>query len=387
MKDKFEYRKLKRTCPICCGNQASFLGTLNATLFAENPLPSHWDIMSCNHCDFIFCDGDFTNKTLEEYYATEGDYWEDAEDMYDPVADRVDNPLEILYEYINSTDSKILDVGCGSGNLLQKFHKKGYTDLYGTDLGYIEKKGQDINFKKGDIYNIPFDKKFDVIISTHVLEHLYDINKAVASLVNSLEDEGILYLEVPDTERYFTENFTRIVSAAYEHINFFTGYNLNQLLTKYNMKIISTTKTHAKYGISEVPCIAIVAQKTNSNKSVVTFSPVKCAEKFYSSLKNINFKIKPADIKGKYIYVWGITRYLQIALHYLDLNKHNLAGLIDSSHARRRNTIPGITNFLPDHLKDAPDNTVVLINAFNAVEPIKEQLKELGFKGEVYSIW
>lgn len=53
-----------------------------------------------------------------------------------------------------------------------------------------------------DITNIAYeDKKFDVIVCNHVLEHIKDEEKALLELKRVLKDDGKVFLSVPFTSR------------------------------------------------------------------------------------------------------------------------------------------------------------------------------------------
>ena len=70
---------------------------------------------------------------------------------------------------------KVLDVGCSSGGMLQIFKEAGY-DVTGMDydkdrVAYGVKKG--LNLFEGDAFDV--EGKFDLIIYSHVLEHILDL--------------------------------------------------------------------------------------------------------------------------------------------------------------------------------------------------------------------
>lgn len=380
---------IKRCCPLCGATTGNTLGYLKATLFDDCPLPGQWHIVACADCGFIFCDGDYSAATLEAYYATEGEYWSNAEIFHDPVSDRADNPGTYIRKHRPNPETAILDVGCGSGKLLSVLQGMGYGSLHGIDPGYKGSGNGSLDLRQGNIYSIPFHNQFDVVVSTHVLEHLWDIQGALAQLCSKMKKNGLLYLEVPDTERYFTSEFRYIIASAYEHINFFTEYHLTNLLFRYGIQTIEVVKTSADYGKSHIPCLGIVGVRTDECHKPTNPPPTQCAEKFARYLRTMPFfpirEHIPA-FAGKKIYVWGITRYLQIALQYCDLNRNNLTGLIDSLASRRKYTVFNLPTYPPEHLKGIQD-AVVLINALNAEKPIRQKLREIGFSGDIFNIW
>lgn len=92
-------------------------------------------------------------------------------------------------------NEKVLDAGCGNGNL-SKYLKT--SNLYGFDL--IEeavknsrKTGRYKKVVKGDIYDLPFkDKEFDKTVCVGVFQYLKHPEKAFRELVRVTRDEVII---------------------------------------------------------------------------------------------------------------------------------------------------------------------------------------------------
>lgn len=53
------------------------------------------------------------------------------------------------------------------------------------------------NFHVGEISYFPFEKKFDMVFSSHCLEHALDIVETLVEIRKVLKDEGILFMSVP----------------------------------------------------------------------------------------------------------------------------------------------------------------------------------------------
>ncbi|MES2485550.1 MAG: class I SAM-dependent methyltransferase [Bacteroidota bacterium] len=88
----------------------------------------------------------------------------------------------ILDMLADNTDRRILDLGCGNGYLVNYLLSKGY-DAFGTDASAegvaIAKQTNANRFYLQDLSTgkLPTelqDKQFDTVISTEVIEHLYD---------------------------------------------------------------------------------------------------------------------------------------------------------------------------------------------------------------------
>lgn len=86
---------------------------------------------------------------------------------------------------------RVLDAGCGEGNLSILMAKKG-ARVVGIDISepnieasksYANEEGCNVEFLLGDLENLPFaDDSFDLVVSSHVLEHLSDFDKGLREM-------------------------------------------------------------------------------------------------------------------------------------------------------------------------------------------------------------
>lgn len=97
---------------------------------------------------------------------------------------------------------KILDVGVGLGRLLSKLELN--VDKYGVDISksYLgEAKDKGITVCLSKIEELPYsDNIFDVIVTTDVLEHVFDLNQCVKEIKRVLKPNGYLIVRVPYRE-------------------------------------------------------------------------------------------------------------------------------------------------------------------------------------------
>ena len=114
----------------------------------------------------------------------------------------------ILESYLQGQEPlRILNVGCGSGELSLRLAAKGH-DVVGIDLepAYIElahmnaaRLGAPPNcqFIAAGIEDFHSDELFDCIVSTDVLEHIADDRAAFARMMELLRPDGLLLIAVP----------------------------------------------------------------------------------------------------------------------------------------------------------------------------------------------
>ena len=118
----------------------------------------------------------------------------------------------LLKELNSSPSCKLLDAGCGNGELLIAIKKarKGINSLTGVDISenVIErnrKRVPGIDFHVLDLEKEALDERFDLIICSEVIEHLLNQRKAMKNLAAMLADYGVLLLTCPTGRVYFTE--------------------------------------------------------------------------------------------------------------------------------------------------------------------------------------
>ena len=106
-----------------------------------------------------------------------------------------------LNKSFNNLDSKILDVGCGNGDLLFHLKKIGYKKLFGVDP-YIS---TDININGVNIvkgYVSDLTDKYDIIMFHHSFEHIYEQKETLSLVRELLNDNGFLLIRVPVSDSY-----------------------------------------------------------------------------------------------------------------------------------------------------------------------------------------
>jgi ubiquinone/menaquinone biosynthesis C-methylase UbiE len=91
---------------------------------------------------------------------------------------------------------RILDVGAGSGEIIDYFAKRNYVHCVDLEDQRVFKKAE---FRKVDSAKLPFKKQsFDIVISNHVIEHLTNQNLHLMEINRVLSNGGVCYLATPN---------------------------------------------------------------------------------------------------------------------------------------------------------------------------------------------
>lgn len=113
--------------------------------------------------------------------------------------------LDAIVKEIPCRNLKVLDAGCGEGHLLKKLYEsEPARQYYGVDITEValEKARQRCPFahlKKINLSQTGFSAGFfDVVISTEVLEHIYEYERVVNELKRILKTGGLLLVTFPN---------------------------------------------------------------------------------------------------------------------------------------------------------------------------------------------
>jgi len=111
--------------------------------------------------------------------------------------------------------SKILDIGCGTGETLS-FLKNTYpkTKLYGVDIlgsavKFTKSRGLK-NIYKTSANKLPFkDNYFDAVLFLDVLEHIKDDDKAIKEAKRVLKKKGVIIITAPGLKFIWSDHDTK----------------------------------------------------------------------------------------------------------------------------------------------------------------------------------
>jgi 2-polyprenyl-3-methyl-5-hydroxy-6-metoxy-1,4-benzoquinol methylase len=106
-----------------------------------------------------------------------------------------------VFKFVESVckPKRVLEVGCGAGGILSVFRDNG-CEVIGLDFDddYLEVARQNgITTVTGSLDKLAIKDKYDLIILSHVLEHIIEPAEFLGTLIEHLEDTGVIYIEVP----------------------------------------------------------------------------------------------------------------------------------------------------------------------------------------------
>ncbi len=128
------------------------------------------------------------------------DYPEEVTETFDEANFHIKYCLSFIKKYLKG---EILEVGAGCGSFTRNYFNKKITSLTLTEkdkkniLRLSKKYSDNKNINVLNNYVSEIEKKFDVILYLHVLEHIKEDEYEIRKAVEKLNDNGILIIMVP----------------------------------------------------------------------------------------------------------------------------------------------------------------------------------------------
>lgn len=191
-------------CPNCEGSVIS----KEQDYVAKNSTFQEKRLFKCSSCELVFASPMPASNELCKYYNT---YWDgdvatvsvSTEQYY--LAQSIAR-IRYIKEHINFKENLcVLDVGAGAGTIADALKKEGVQCEYNAvEPDNVQRNNLATKPNISDIYSdideIPSKNKFDLIILSHVLEHVPNPHQLIQTSINSLGINGYLFIEVPNED-------------------------------------------------------------------------------------------------------------------------------------------------------------------------------------------
>lgn len=202
---------------------------------------------------------------------------------------------------ISSKNKKtILDVGSGTGKILEEFMQKGWR-VHGIDgereaVLWSRKRG--VNIRQSDFVNDPLpysDDAFDVVLALDLLEHIPNDTQVLKEMERVLKPGGIAVVTVPAYQwlfnywdemlghqrRYTTKSFQKIISKNLKtkHLGYyFCLFLIPALCVRLIKQVIGTenSKNQSDFEDTPIPWISIPIMNlyAKAERAMIRFLPL-----------------------------------------------------------------------------------------------------------------
>jgi SAM-dependent methyltransferase len=223
--------KIARACAACGSTDARPLGIKNEL-----------DIVSCRKCASVYTP--YSPWYSSEYYYVS--YY--TEDLSTPafLQKRLEEITAEFSPYRQT--NRLLDVGCGAGNLLQAARKNGWNaqglDVAPNSVKHVRSLGFEVF--QGELQQANFPAgHFDVITAAELLEHLPDPRSLLEEVARVLRPGGLFWTTTPHarglSSRVLGINWRCVWPP--EHLQLFSVGGLKSLLDDVGFRNIRVRTT------------------------------------------------------------------------------------------------------------------------------------------------
>ena len=214
------------------------------------------------------------------------------------------------------------------------------------------------------------DHTIDIIIHSHLLEHIYDPNIFLKKCYEMLTDDGEMFFGVPNMEHICNTEIAPCLGIFFEHTIFLNVENISWLLSRHGFQIINCVDYESHSILFHVKKVNHFSnmQISISNYNQLFFTTL---DKYKTSVNYCNDFIEKNPKKP--VYIFGASYNTQFLLS-LGLNVDKIDGILDNCTAKHHCFLYGynLQIFPPEIVKNI-DCIVILKNGYYSNE-IQSQL-------------
>lgn len=191
-------------------------------------------VQQCRHCGVFILMPRPTSEDIKRKY----DFLLREEPIrveFNPA--RAKRLYRLLAPFLESRKMSVLDFGGGTGKLLTEFVNRGHRC---HTLDYVSQTIPGVEWLGATLNEIPEHARFDLIVCSHVLEHVANPFEILERLRDHLTESGVLFIEVPDDIRFIEPHFKEPVT----HTTFFTLASIGYLCRRAGLDVVRCTLTN-----------------------------------------------------------------------------------------------------------------------------------------------
>lgn len=306
---------LSETKRIMTGDQRIQSGSLNKIICPDSGVVANMN--------------SFTSEDIELLYGNEYELNTlGAEEHFFFTADGPIARSQVFFNWIEcflpDQFESLIEIGCGEGNLLEKFKQKYPAhDLSGIDGSY---KASELAAKKGLkvqqkllLGGEPLPKT-DVFLLVNVVEHVEDISSFLRNLRESLNEGGRIIFCLPIQDYGGYDLFF------YEHVWHFTSEHFKAILARNGLRLIDSDINHPiNHGIGLFVC------ETSTQELVVPSHKGEIKSNLNYWLHNFKKINRLLETNYDRIAIFGAGEVSTLFLAFTNLYLKNIVACIDDT--------------------------------------------------------
>jgi SAM-dependent methyltransferase len=389
-----------RPCPSCGSRTAEPLVSLPLALAEGHPLGDTCSFVSCLACGTGFADEALAQSDFDRHYAESAKYGDDGATN----SDGPDTPWNIARQEITAerlcglvpADASLLDIGCATGSLLVALAARGMTAAVGLDPSPRSAEvaaARGVTVFTGTFAELPPGLgEYDAITMNGVLEHLWDVDAALATVRSLLRPGGLIYVEVPDASRYCDPYVAPFQDFNTEHVNHFSPVTLDRLLRRSGFTRIwqgaadaelaagfPAPTTAGSWQIGEKSASSVERRDDVLVRELHAFTVRSATE---IAALDAALEIRLGDRRD--FIGWGVGELAYKLLAMPALARRTVTALVDGNPGRRGVRIRGVEVGAPQDIAGRTEPVVVL--SLLAADSIRQALIRSGLPNAVVDL-
>lgn len=236
----------KTNCAVCNSAETVLVGEKDRYGF-------YYSVQLCADCGLLYTSPRMTQESYNEFYNIEyRKLYSGRKEADMKFVDQQYARAHDVYDFLKDNGSikqkglKVLEVGCGAGGILKYFKDQGHS-VKGIDIGaeYINygKTEYGLDLEVSMLSDLNIDYKPDIIIYSHVIEHILELDKELEVLHKFCHENTAVYMEVPGLKsihQHYERNILTYFQNA--HTFHFSLKSLENLFKKNGFELIAGTE-------------------------------------------------------------------------------------------------------------------------------------------------
>ncbi|MGP8245709.1 MAG: class I SAM-dependent methyltransferase [Bryobacteraceae bacterium] len=273
------------------------------------------------------------------------------------AAERLKGQADFIVTRLSDA-ARALEIGCAAGDLAQALReRRSFATYDGVELSPARQRAAE---RLDHVFDAPLqsllasgsieEASYDVVLSSHCLEHLDDPSATIAAMRRALKPDGLMFIETPNRSGHARLPFDDNRS----HIHFFGVLSLTRLLARHGLETVAV-ETGARLDARYSDSVRVLAR-------------AHAAPVVESRLLSDHPKLAGVDK----LVVWGAGRMVEEMLeHYFDPQR--IAFFIDKDERKHGTLRFGAPVRGPDALAQGA-NWIVLVNLLEMESAIRAEI-------------
>lgn len=335
----------------------------------------------CSKCGLVMQTISPTIKELINFYK-QNFYFEDFKKPKKNKVESIKRQIRMIKQELDIFPESVLEVSLMSIYNLLQFKKEGAKILHGIEPSVVLnnkiKKKFNIKIFNDVIENFKSKINYDLILMSHVLEHLHDPKKALIQCYKNQKVGQKVLAEVPlfDRTDLYPPSGLNV-----EHLYYFDEFNFVKMLNTCGYEVLVVEKI---YKSNHLPFLSVLAEKkskknlikqneTNYRAQIIQLNNYK--RKITEIYKRVNQVLAKLD-KNKPTYLFGSGFTASNFIFYTKVEKKfDISGILDNSKVKQNKFLCGIKIKKP--YKNEILNSNIIITSIGSNQSIMDQFREI----------